>query len=228
MAHLSVALLGTPSVMRDGEPTAKFRSQRTLALLAFLATEADRVHPRNMLAALLWPESPDRTALNNLRTALANLRKAIGDAQADPPFLLISRDSLCLNPAADVTVDVAEFQQLVARAESARKAKPPSSGLGVASNLIDELEVAVALYRGSFLEGFSIPSIEFQDWALLWQERLHERMVAALRWLADLCEDQGEWERAIHHVRRLLALEPLDEEGHRYLMRLLARCGQRN
>ena len=59
------------------------------ALLAYLAVEADRPHPREMLAGLFWPDWPEPFALANLRYALANLRESIGDrpgTPAPPPF----------------------------------------------------------------------------------------------------------------------------------------------
>ena len=39
--------------------------------------------------------------MSNLRYALADLRKRIGDRDAQPPFLFISRESLQLNYEAD-------------------------------------------------------------------------------------------------------------------------------
>ena len=79
MAALSLSLLGTVQIALDGKPITDFKSDKVRALLIYLAVEADRPHRRETLAALLWPEIPDRAARNNLRDALANLRHAIGD-----------------------------------------------------------------------------------------------------------------------------------------------------
>ena len=80
MAHLSISLLGSFQVTRDGKPVTGFESAKERALLAFLAAESGRPHPREVLAELLWPERPPGVALANLRHVLANLRKAIADA----------------------------------------------------------------------------------------------------------------------------------------------------
>jgi hypothetical protein len=91
------------------------------------------------------------------------------------------------------------------------------------------LEEAVALYRGSFLEAFSLrDSPPFDDWCLLTQEQLHRQALTALHRLADQYQACGERARACEMVRRQVELEPWQEEAHRELMRLLALSGQRS
>jgi DNA-binding SARP family transcriptional activator len=99
MAHLALSLLGSFRVTLDGKPVTTFESTKVRALLAYLAVGADRTHRRDVLAGLLWPEWPDRDALSNLRYALYNLRQVIGDRTAQPPFLLITRNTLQFNTA---------------------------------------------------------------------------------------------------------------------------------
>ncbi|PKO20769.1 MAG: hypothetical protein CVU38_18325 [Chloroflexi bacterium HGW-Chloroflexi-1] len=59
MVRLSLSLLGPFQVMLDGEPATGFESNKVKALLAYLAVEADRPHPRETLAGLLWPDYPE-------------------------------------------------------------------------------------------------------------------------------------------------------------------------
>jgi len=221
MAHLSMSLLGPLEVTLDGEPVTSFESDKVRALLAYLSVEADRPHRREALATLLWSEWPDRAARTNLRRALSDLRKAIGDRtpsgdhRAEPPFLRITRDSIQFNPLSDSWLDVAAFRSL---AESERLV-----GAGV-----EELEQAAALYRGAFLEDFSLKdSPPFSDWVHLTQERLHRRALAALQRLSEQYERRGQLERASEIVRCQVELDPWQEGAHRQLMRLLALLGQR-
>ena len=100
MPQLSLSLLGPFQVTLDGQPVTGYKSDKVRALLAYLAVDADRPHRREVLAGLLWPDWPDREALSNLRYALSNLRRVIGDRRAEPPFLLITRDTLQFNTAA--------------------------------------------------------------------------------------------------------------------------------
>jgi DNA-binding SARP family transcriptional activator len=99
----------------DGEPVNGFESNKARALLAYLATESDRAHSREKLAALLWPDMPDQAARNNLRYTLSNLRKTIGDLRASRPFLCISGQTIQLNLTADVEVDVLTFERCLAQ-----------------------------------------------------------------------------------------------------------------
>jgi len=226
MAHLSLSLLGPFQATLDGRPLTDFKSNKVRALLAYLAVEADRPHRREVLAGLLWPDWPDRDALSNLRSALSNLRRVIGDTSrsgglpraegraAEPPFLLVTRDTLQLNPDADAWLDVAAFRDLVEAGENHPR--------------IDALKQAVVLYRGGFLEGFSLgDSAPFEEWALLTQEQTARQMSAALHKLAAACEARGEYEEAQSYAWRQLELEPWDEMAHRQLMRALALSGER-
>ena len=218
MAHLSVALLGPFQATLGGAPISDFESDKVRALLAYLAVEADRPHRRDALAGLLWPDYSNRAARTNLRNTLANLRQAIGDRAPSgdralsPLHLLITREMIQFNPASDYWLDVAAFR---ARAQ----VDPP---------VAHQLEKAVALYRGAFLEGFFLKdSPAFEDWSLLTRERLHRQMLAALRLLARHYGQRGDYDRARDYAWREVELEPWREEAHQRLMRLLALSGQR-
>jgi DNA-binding SARP family transcriptional activator len=83
---LSLTLLGPFQATWDGRPIA-FATGAARALLAYLAVEADRAHPREHLAALLWPEAAREGAATNLRQTLARVRRAL----PGPPAPLPSR-----------------------------------------------------------------------------------------------------------------------------------------
>jgi len=223
MATLAMTLLGPLLVTHTGHTLTAFRSARALALLAYLAVNAGRPQRREVLAGLLWPERPDRVALHHLRYTLSYLRTAIGDRVASPPFLLVSRESIQLNPAGDCWLDVQDFLSstghLCARHELAAAAW---SGT-------ETLESAVALYRGPFLEGFSLRgSPAFEEWILYQRERFHRQALGALQRLAVLYEVRAELDWAEACMQRYVELEPWEEAAHRHLMRLLAWGGRRS
>lgn len=210
MPHLGMEFLGCFRVTLDGNPLTTFESNKVRALLVYLATESKRPHPRETLAALLWPDWPDRAALSNLRYALSDLRKVIGDRQADPPFLLISRESIQLNPESDHYLDVIGFTCLAGEQS------------------VEKLEAAVKLYQGDFMEGFSVSeAAPFEDWARLKGVQLRRIYLETLHRLAAILETGGKYERALGYAHRLVEVEPLDESGQRQLMRLLALNGRR-
>lgn len=213
MARLSLRLLGPLQVILDGQSITSFESNKVRALLAYLAVEADRPHHRAALAALLWPDRPDRTARSNLRNVLSLLRRTIGDRDAAPPFLQVTRETIQFNADSDHWLDVAAFTALV-------EGEQPDSR---------RLAEAVRLYRGDFLEGFSLKdSPAFDDWSLLARERLQRQALTALRWLGDHYERCREYGQACDCAWRAVELEPWQEEAQRQLLRLLALSGQRS
>ncbi len=212
MAHLSLSLLGPFQAALDGNPVTAFESDKVRALLAYLAVEADRPHRRDKLAGLLWPERPNRDARSNLRYALYNLRQAIGDRQATPPFLHVSRQTIQFNGDSESWVDVMAFTN---RLEPSRRTD-------------GDLEEAIDLYRGEFLEGFYVgDSAPFEEWVLFKREQLRRQAMSTLRHLATTYEERRQYGRALPYAWRRVELEPWQEQAHRQLMRLLALDGQR-
>jgi DNA-binding SARP family transcriptional activator/predicted ATPase len=210
MARLCIHLFGTFQVTLDGVAVSGFASDKVRALLAYLAVEADQPQRREKLAGLLWPDYPEASAHANLRTALANLRQVISDASAMPPYLLISRQAIQFNRAANAWVDVISYTEL--------------SGL---TDLAGP-EQAVQLYRGDFLEGLSLGDASlFEEWALLSRERYRRLALDSLSRLAEGYGQCGEYEQALPHAWCQVALDPWRETAHQQLMRLLALSGRR-
>jgi len=130
MAHLELRLLGSFQATLGDQPVEGLNSNHLRALLAFLAVESSREHPREQVAALLWPERSDQAALSALRFALSNLREALGDRRStgdrrtvgEPPsrlpYLLLTRTQVQFNPASDHWLDLAVFEHLRAQPEA--------------------------------------------------------------------------------------------------------------
>jgi DNA-binding SARP family transcriptional activator len=213
MSRLIIELLGTFRVTLDERPVTGFKSDKVRALLAFLAVNANRPHRREMLATLLWAELPHSDALANLRYALYDLRKVIDDYGARPPYLLISREALQFDVASEHRLDVHDLRRL------ARPVGGPSPDLSA-------LRRAASLYRGPFLQGFSVDSGPFEEWVIIQRERLERRTLDLLTTLARHHEENEEYERALDYARRQLELAPWLEEAHRRVMRLLSTMGR--
>lgn len=223
MPQLSLSLFGSFRAEGAGAPLAGFESDKVRALLAYLAVEAGRPHRRGALAALLWPERPERAALLNLNQALANLRRVVGDREAATPLILSTRESVQLNPAAALELDVAAFVNLLDAC-----ATHPHRGANACGPCAARRARAVGLYAGPFLESVTPRDcLPFEEWALVVRERLHQRMLEALAGLAAYHAGRGEHADALVVARRLLELEPWREEAHRQVMLLLWRDGQR-
>ncbi len=198
---IELRLLGPPEVLADGAPVAIER-RKALALLAYLAMEPGE-HPRDALAALLAPDDEPAASRAGLRRALAALMPILR------PWLHVTGDRLALARDARFEVDVERFRARLAAGNRA------------------DLRDAVALYRGDFMAGFSLPgSAPFEEWQLFQTERLRQELAGALDRLSALPDAADDLETAIGYARRWLALDPLHEPAHRRLMRLYAAAGQ--
>jgi adenylate cyclase len=220
MSRLTIRVLGPFEVTLDGEPVARFETQKARALLAYLAAEGNGPHRREALAEMLWPDRREGAARANLRHALRSLRVALGDYEARPPFLLTTQDTIQINPAGDAWVDVAAFSALLPT--------HPPAGLTAHWPAMRQLEEAVQLYRGPFLEDVSLAdSAAFEEWRVLQREHFSHLALDALHRLAESYEWRGEYEQALAHARRQVELEPWDEAAQQRVMRLLALTGRR-
>jgi predicted ATPase/DNA-binding SARP family transcriptional activator len=199
---LSIRTFGGLTVHIDGvAQPVQFVTHTVEALLVYLACQG-RELGRDRLAELLWPERTQQQARTNLRTTIYRLRQQLDS------YLLVTRQSIALNPHALVDLDVARFEMSLA------------SG---------QLDMATALYRGDFLDGFYLEgSPAFDQWALLERERLRSLAIGAYQQLIDTTASSGQVDAAIAYAQRLLSLDALHEPTHRQLMRLLVEVGQRS
>jgi len=217
MDKLSISLLGSVHVSFGGQQLPPFRTNKVQALLIFLAVEALNdpavTHRREGLMELLWPDLPLKSAQDNLRQTLYLLRRAIPkqiiEDEGEPIQLLVcSRLAVGLKPGYCYDLDVADFCRLLR---------------------CQELEEAVALYRGDFLADFYLPdSNEFEEWALAWRSQLRRQALDALDTLATSCLEGGHFDQTVDYAQQQLAIDDLRERAYRQLMEALARSGQRS
>lgn len=216
MVHLSITLFGPFTAVWDGEEITGFKSQRVRALLAYLAVESDRMHSRDTLAALFWPDWSNREARNHLRYALYNLRQVIHDDQNATPHIIINREKIQFNQTSDYFLDINEFTRLL----KGNKFRSPNP---------ENLRRAIELYQGDFLEGFVLPdSLELDEWVMLKRTELERLRTSAWMELADFYETHGEFGQSLDCARRVVEFDPWHEHSHRQIIRLLAYTGERS
>ena len=208
---LRIRLLGDMAVTCTSQQVDRFRSNKGRALLAYLVQEQRRLH-RDQLGALLWPDLPTSRGRANLSRVLSNLRKLV------PHYLLTDRDTVQFDTDRPHQIDTCVFyqqtQELLAAPEAAFDPVAAAQ--------------ALALYRGAFLEGFSLPdSPAFEEWLVVQRERFHQRTLNVLESLIRHHIRRGEFAVARRYVRRALALEPWREATHRQAMLITALQGER-
>jgi non-specific serine/threonine protein kinase len=203
-----IRLLGELKAEREDRILTSF-SPKIASLLAYLAYFLHRPHPREKLIDLFWPDSDLDAGRHSLRQGLSEIRRYLHLPDASVPTLLADRQTVRLNPLA-VTTDIAEFEDALQVAASARSVR----------DRIEGLTRAVECYRGDLLPGF------YDDWIVLEGERLAGRYLSALGELIRELEDTEESEKALEYAQLALKADPLREETHQALIRLYVTMGQ--
>ena len=218
MGHLSIAVLGSSLICYE-EQEIHFSTRKQLALLVYLAVEGGR-HSRQSLSELFWPELDAEHARSALRTTLRRLREQLAHASHGHEYLLSDRTALGLAPDAKIRLDVHSVEEAW---DSTRNTTTSAISLSTQGQqeLVNQLEHALRLVRGSFLAGFSLrDSIGFDNWSRFQAEHWHVRTTALFAHLARLQEAASEREQALHTVTHWLEIDPLNEDAYQCLMRL--------
>ena len=201
MQTIKINLFGPPRVM-VGPNNVNIGLRKSTALLAYL-TRTKQPFDRDSLATLFWPEEGQSTALGNLRRAIYRINHAMG-----VKFLTSKNKVIGRNPILPVWVDVEEFDQIAASAES---------------QSLSQLQFAADLYSADFLAGFSLPdSPGFDEWHFFQAESLRRSLGEVLDRLVTASASRSDWGSAIAFARRWVSLNPLSEKLHRRLMTLYA------
>ncbi|MFQ5972606.1 MAG: AAA family ATPase, partial [Alphaproteobacteria bacterium] len=164
-----------------------------------------RAHRRDRLAALLWGDRHDKPARHSLRQTLFSIRKVLAEAGFD--VLVAEGETVALN-ATEVDTDVDRLERLTA------------------AGTTEALESAATLCGGVFLEGLSIREEPFEEWLMSERDRLRELALEGLTRLLSRQTETGT-RAGIETAVRLLAIDPLQEDVHRVLMRLYVEEGRR-
>ncbi|MBN1668154.1 MAG: AAA family ATPase, partial [Anaerolineales bacterium] len=218
MPRYTITLLGSSQVRLPDQTLVRLEG-KTGILFAYLATEAGRVHARQTLAELFWPERTHAQALSSLRFAFSNLRSLLQDQQESQPVLLVDRSQVQINPQAEVWVDVTAFEEQALAFETQANAG--------SSPAVTELQAALALYQGSFLPNIQWgDSLELETWILSKREQLERHHLRLLYFLGAGLESTGNFSQAEEAYHRILVIQPWNENAHQRLMHLLASTGQ--
>jgi Tol biopolymer transport system component/DNA-binding SARP family transcriptional activator len=194
--------LGGLWLENGGRPIVGAGNQRQrLAVLSVIALSAQRGASRDRLLALFWPDSDTERARGALNQALYALRRDVGERD-----LTLGTTTLRLNPEV-IRSDVAAFE----RALDER-----------------ELETAVQLYGGPFLDGVHVEAAaEFDQWVETQRDRLAQRYTRALEELARAASAGGDAAAALEWWQRLARIDPLNAKAALGLVEALAAAGDR-
>jgi DNA-binding SARP family transcriptional activator len=202
---LQIRAIGELQVLWGDRAVALPASKRARALLGYLVVTG-RQHSRERLAELLWDAPDDPRA--QLRWCLWKLKPLLGRGRAS--HLVADREAVAFDRAG-TDVDLARLRSLLAG--------------GVEQATTAALEEAAACFRGELLEGLDLPDCyRFHEWCVAERESLRGLHVAVLSTLVSRLSDAPE--AALRQARAWVAIDPLREDGHIEVVRLLGALGR--
>jgi predicted ATPase/DNA-binding SARP family transcriptional activator len=189
-------------------PTERLRTQKTAALLGFLAYKRG-IQPREKLCDEFWPGKDLVTARGSLRVALSSLRKVLEPEDIEAgAVLLVSIDTVEIGPGIETDVEAFLVQIEAAKIAADDGARRTA------------LEKMFALYGGPLLDGIQ------SEWIVSEAHRLEDLFIHHTRDLLALLEAAGELETALNTARCAVALTPLREEMLREMLGIGFKLGQ--
>ena len=191
---LEVRLLGKFDVRLDGEAVA-ITSRPAQSLFAYLILHAGTTHRREKLAGMLWPDSLEETARDNLRHALWRVRKALPASQKSTVEYFLTDDlSIAFNASANYWLDATQLEKLSENTST------------------DELMKVLSAYQGELLPGF------YDEWVVLEREHLNSIFEHHMARLLVRLQDEQRWLDILDWAERWISLGQEPEPAYRALM----------
>lgn len=222
----------------DGEPTCRVRlfggldvrvagrtvndadwgKRKARSLFVYLATRRGRDAPRDQILETLWPEMDERRARNNFYVVWSSMKGALMGTAGKVgkcPFLE-NTNGMCRTIPGLVVTDLDVFDGHVAEARKAES-------VGDARVALEAYQRASEVYTGELL-----PADLYDDWLQPIREHYRQEAGDVMLAMARICEEGGEIERALAHVRRAIANDPWREDLFQALLRYQIATGQRS
>lgn len=211
---IRVSSLGPFEVQCGGEviPDRTWRTQRTRYLFAYLGYEWGRPSHEEILLDALWTETetPDKKGLYWSTSAIRRIFKGLG-FQTD----VVERvgETLRTNPEISMWHDVNVLEKHFQTSQVAEEK-------GETDRVKAELQAALEVYRGPYLEGC------YLDWALRRRQDIERQIADGALKLAELHHASEDHREAIEAARKVLQWEPARQEAHLLAMKALMDSGR--
>ena len=218
-AGMTVNMLGRFSIAVNNKELdlAACKSTKALTIFKYLAAHPESgFSPREVLIELLWPEEDIRKTGKRFNMAMSSLRRLLEPdlpSKAPSSYIRRRKDTYCLGRPGQVSSDMQLFLTALHTAETCEKEAP---GTGLASRLKAEL-----CYAGAFLA-----EDPYEEWCIPIRESLELSHLRNLWAVLTHFESQGEYKAAIDYGRKILNIDPFDENTYEKLMKLYCAVGR--
>jgi DNA-binding SARP family transcriptional activator len=215
MVNLRVKLFGKLSVKQDGHTIQGIEARKVQELFSYLLIFRNHSQSREILSEILWGDRPQTKSKKYLRQALWRLQLALKEADNSHKLNILAEDDwIQINPAANIWLDIAEFEQCFNSLNDKESHHMTSGDFNI-------IQSAVKLYRGDLLEGW------YQDWCLFERERFQIMYLMLLDKLVQYCELHEHYSAGLAYGTEILRQDHAYERTHRQMMRLYFQAGDR-
>ncbi|MGB7300887.1 MAG: BTAD domain-containing putative transcriptional regulator [Burkholderiaceae bacterium] len=206
--RLIASLIGAPSMLFQGADLTTRLGKKPRALIYLLLLADSNRLRRSQIASMLWAGSAEAAARANLRLTLSRLRQQLSG------LLRTDNDSVWIEPAVISRVDTNLVLSVAANAGQAT---------------LPRIRAALELYRGEFLEGFSVRDApELDDWLRHHRELFRNRMLSLVQVALEHPETVNDTDARLWFSQRWVQIDETDEAANRQLMMLYQSMGRRS
>jgi DNA-binding SARP family transcriptional activator len=211
---LQVSLLGTFDLAVDGRRIHSDLGPSGQRMAAFLFAFPGRLHRRERLADLFWPDMNTERSRAALNSAIWRVRKILSCAKESngASNLKTIGSDVILDSAPWLDVDVHRLDRLCKELRGKR---------AVDDSYSPQLLATLELYGGPFLEKEDAPVFVEE------RERLHTAFVMLAQWFIKLQVQADRLDEAIDICRKVLCHDQYREQFVRYYIALLVLNEQR-
>jgi LuxR family maltose regulon positive regulatory protein len=219
--RLDIHTLGGFEVCRNGGEAitdAQWAGLRQKLLLKAILVNGCREIPKDILMDALWPDSSHDAALKRFKVTLHRLRRILEPdlhQRAGSSCICLKDNRISLDMGR-CRVDVNAFLEAC---DEIRQLKRDDND----DRILSACRRAADIYRGDFL-----PEERYLSWAEMKRAALKDQYLTVLMEMVERCERKGDLEEAVRHCGRLIQADPLAEQAHQQLMRLLQGQGRRS
>lgn len=209
-----VELFGGFRITADGASLdeSSFKTRKISGIIKYLLLNKDLYTSRETLAAVFWPDSEKKAALNSLRVALCEIRKVlsgIGVSFEDTSPLITEEERgfiVSKNCKTDTTLFIELFQKSKAGNAEGKKAT---------------LLAIIDLYRDGLL-----PLDIYDDYTTMDREYFSALFLEAAHNVATLLIRESDFKAAEMLLLRIIKLDSYNEHAYKTLIQLYRQTGQ--
>ena len=198
-------------------PAGAWRRKKARQLFQLLLTCRHTLLHRDQITDILWPELDPDGAQRDFKIAFSSLCSVLEpERKRNAPSAYVVRDGsrYGLRSKADLWLDAAEFEQLVAKGDRVLHHD--------AERALAAYQQALALYQGDYLQEYP-----YEEWCREERERLLALYLRTAERLAHLLLEREAWQEVIDVCQAILARDDCWEQAYRLLMQAYDRMGNR-